>query len=79
MCQSITGPLATFKASDWNRMAKAFTNDDGSRPTGEQVRQWFVDQLAMGHEVIPLGDCDNFDYKKGCLGHPKPNTEEDAR
>lgn len=28
-----------------------------------------MDKLAAGHEVIPVGDCDNFDFKEGCQGH----------
>jgi hypothetical protein len=33
-------------------------------------RDFWMDQLAMGREVIPFGDpCEGFDYKKGCPGH----------
>lgn len=37
--------------------------------TVEEVRHFLYQQKAMGREALPLGDCDNFDYKKGCLGH----------
>lgn len=39
--------------------------------TVEEVRSFLYEQKAMGREVLPLGDCDNFDHKKGCLGHPE--------
>ena len=39
--------------------------------TVEEVRHFLYQQKAMGREVLPIGDCDNFDYKKGCLGHLK--------
>jgi len=29
----------------------------------------------MGRKVIPLGECDNFDYQEGCLGHPVKDGE----
>lgn len=28
------------------------------------------DELAKGRRVLPLGECDNFDYQTGCQGHP---------
>lgn len=37
--------------------------------TVEEVRHFLYQQKAMGREFLPIGDCDNFDYKKGCLGH----------
>ena len=43
--------------------------------TVEGVRSFLYEQKAMGREVLPLGDCDNFDYKKGCLGHSEKEEE----
>lgn len=37
--------------------------------TISEVKSFFQEQLDMGHEFLPLGDCDNFDYKSGCKGH----------
>lgn len=33
------------------------------------LRDALYDQLAQGHEMIKTGECDNWDWKKGCLGH----------
>ena len=35
----------------------------------DEARNWFFDQLAQGREYVSCGNCDNFDYKVGCLGH----------
>jgi len=53
-----------------NRSFKGFKNKDGSRATAKQVEHFMLDQLAMGRKVVPMGDCDNFDYQTGCKGHP---------
>lgn len=33
--------------------------------TVKEIRAFLYEQKAMGREVLPIGDCDNFDYKKG--------------
>lgn len=38
--------------------------------TEKEVRAFFREQQAMGRKVLPIGDCDNFDYQTGCMGHP---------
>jgi hypothetical protein len=43
--------------------------DDGTRYTTSELRDALMDELSKGHEFIRIGDCDNFDPKKGCLGH----------
>lgn len=46
------------------------TGDDGrSLTTPDEIREAFMDELVKGREFIPAGDCDNFDYKSGCMGH----------
>jgi hypothetical protein len=47
---------------------------DGTRYTVDELRDALMDELSKGHEKIPTGDCDNFDYKTGCRGHEKPDT-----
>lgn len=37
--------------------------------TVKEVKSFLQDHLNAGHEVLPMGDCDNFDYKTGCRGH----------
>ena len=37
--------------------------------TVEEVKQFFRSQLDLGRKILPVGDCDNFDYQRGCRGH----------
>lgn len=37
--------------------------------TISEVKRFFQEQLDMGRQYLPCGDCDNFDYKSGCKGH----------
>lgn len=68
ICMSVRGALNKTKAQ-MKQLAPCIVVDGVPLKTAEQVRDFFLDQLSMGHEVIPCGECDNFDYKKGCLGH----------
>lgn len=44
--------------------------------TVKEVREFLRGQLALGRRVLPMGECDNFDYQTGCKGHP---VEDDAQ
>lgn len=66
--------LEVRSAINWpkSQLKGMFRNkQSGKLLTPEQVRNHLMDELAAGHEVIPCGACDNFDYGKegGCLGH----------
>lgn len=54
---------------------RCITVDGRVLNTVEEVRHFLYQQKAMGREVLPIGDCDNFDYKKGCLGHPSEENK----
>ena len=45
------------------------TVDGRTLMTANEVKSFLREQLAMGRRVLPLGDCDNFDYQTGCKGH----------
>ena len=70
MCQSVRGML-NWTATETKRNMRSITKEDGRRfGSVHEFRSAVVDELAKGHEVIPLGKpCDGFDYKKGCPGH----------
>lgn len=76
MCLSVKGALSNWKLKDFRKM---FRHEDGSFYTPQEAKEALIEELALGHDVIPMGNCDNFDYKKGCLGHaqaPAENKEE---
>lgn len=58
------------KRTMWSHWKGVFRGDDGNPLTYEQVREALYNELTKGHEYIPLGQCDNFDYVNGgCKGH----------
>ena len=60
------------KAIKWSDQDLGLFTDKetGKHMPPEKVRQLLRSYLAEGKEKFPCGDCDNFDYKTGCLGHP---------
>lgn len=69
LCVSVRGMLNWDKAYA-RRMLPTITKADGTRfaSIGE-FRNSLMDELANGHEVLPTGPCEGFDYKTGCPGH----------
>ena len=63
--------LPVRAALRWNKnqLDGILTTDDGRPMTIDEVFNTLCDELSKGHEVLPIGDCDNFDWKKGCMGH----------
>ena len=35
----------------------------------KEIKSFLREQLDMGQKVLPMGECDNFDYQTGCRGH----------
>lgn len=51
------------------------TVDGKTLNTTAEVKNFLKGQLDMGRKFLPYGDCDNFDYQKGCLGHDVEDTQ----
>jgi len=44
-----------------------------------EVRRFLIEALGQGYEYIGPEECDNFDPKKGCMGHPvKGNNDAEG-
>jgi len=71
MCANIAGLL---KRPD-RELDGLFTCEEGYEVNAKGARQYLCKQLALGHRVIAMGKCDNFDPQEGCLGHPVPDME----
>jgi hypothetical protein len=71
MCISVDGALRRHTTE--RSMEKDFKNvikfNGRTLVTGREIMEFFKYQRAMGREVLPMGDCNNFDYKTGCKGH----------
>jgi hypothetical protein len=66
LCIDLRGALTNFKAGKWRDCC---TDDDGKKMSPHQVQRYFLDQLALGRRVVPMGKCEGFDYQTGCPGH----------
>lgn len=64
-CINIRGMLEWPKKD----LKKAMRKEDGSYLTPDEVRDFLFDRLSEGKKVLPLGECDNFCFEKGCRGH----------
>ena len=69
MCVSVRGML-NWPKREFNRAMKYTTKSDGTKfASVEEFKNSLYDELAKGHEVLPTGECEGFDYKTGCPGH----------
>lgn len=66
MCISIAGALRNTTA---RKMDGWMTDEQGRPLSGKYVREQFKKAQFEGKRVLPMGDCDNFDYQTGCKGH----------
>lgn len=75
MSLSVRGALS-WPPSEFRKAAGPhgyIKKNDGTAFTVEELREALFDELAQGHEKIPMGECDNFDGKTGCRGHGQEN------
>lgn len=82
MSRKVHLSLSVRRALNWSkaemkRMAPSITVDGKQLRTAEDVKNFLLDELSKGHELLPFGDCDNFDWKTGCRGHADKELEEE--
>lgn len=41
-----------------------------------EVKSYFTELAAHGATCHPIGDCDRFCFRRGCMGHPKPQNTD---
>ena len=71
--QDVRGALRNWDKRMMKRMASSIIVDGKRLKTADEVREFFMDCLASGKELLPMGDCEGFDYKTGCPGHEYPD------
>lgn len=64
MCLNISGALENAKD-----LKGCITVDEKVLTTVKEIKDFLREQLTMGREVLPIGECDNFDFHTGCKGH----------
>lgn len=75
MSQSVSGTLRNWTKQDWERATTFMFKDGGGAYTPEELKAEFLDLQSKGVELIPVGKCDNFDSKNGCLGHEEEKKD----
>jgi len=80
ICVSVRS-LLNWTKRETKRNLTSITKLDGTPFSGvEEFRNMLMDELAEGHEVLPIGyACEGFDYKKGCPGHEIEAAREAAK
>jgi hypothetical protein len=72
----VRGALMNWSDSEWRDCVRG---NSGKILTPAEVKAGFLDELAEGNLFLPLGDCDNFDPKEGCKGHPVEEENSQSR
>ncbi len=86
LCQDIRGALRNWRfPADY---AGVFKHADGSPATPTEARDYLLDQLSQGKDVLPLDrgctpdckrpGCTGFSFKNGCPGWDPNLTTERA-
>lgn len=69
----IKGALKNWSTKDFRGL---LVDDSGTALPPDKAKEFLFDELAKGNLYMPIGECDNFDPKQGCLGHeaegPRP-------
>lgn len=51
-------------------------DDNGRRLSDSEARDEIARLQALGHKLIPCGECEGFDpFDKGCPGHPMEENQ----
>jgi hypothetical protein len=71
MCISVSGvlKLSQHEFAERFRDGVCTNSDTGKAMTVSEVRAYFMQAHFLGRKVVPMGQCDNFDYEHGCKGH----------
>jgi len=65
---NVRGAIKNMNRRD---LASLFVDDTGRKLSADEAKEYLLDQLSAGREVIPFGPpCEGFDYAgAGCPGH----------
>ncbi len=75
MSLDIRGALMNWKTRQFKKL---LIRPDGSHMKPDEARAALLQKVSEGFDYLPIGDCDHFDPKHGCLGHPVPQQQEAA-
>ena len=52
------------------KMLNSVKDEKGRQPSLEEFKEYLNHEWSLGHRLLPVPECDNFDPVRGCLGHP---------
>jgi hypothetical protein len=67
-----------IKGAIRNKAFRGFTDDEGNELPPKIAEAYLKLLDYNGQKYLKIGDCDNWDDEKGCLGH-KDNPMEDEK
>lgn len=53
----------------YKQLAGCIVVDGYTLKKASQVKRFFEQEIESGRKLLPMGECDNFDYQLGCKGH----------
>ncbi|TGE05602.1 hypothetical protein EU556_20080 [Hymenobacter fodinae] len=69
---SVEGALRNMTKS---QLKNLFTDTETGRDlTAQEAKEELRQAQREGKRVLPMGDCDKWDYQTGCPGHPMPEA-----
>lgn len=71
---SVRGALR-YSKQEFARMFKGVFSNNGRVLTPDEAKNFLFDELSKGHEKIPIGDCNAWDFKSGCPGHEMDSSD----
>ncbi len=75
LCTNVRGTLCQSD-EELKRMVGLLRHDGQAARNVAEVRRFLVEALDAGFDYIPVPECDNFDRKKGCMGHGEAGQRE---
>lgn len=74
----VRGMLRWPKKKLKNAIKYASKNDGTKFNSVDELIDCLMDELSQGHEIIPICECDNWDWKHGCMGHEQVKENPNA-
>lgn len=69
ICMNVRGALAR-RDDELKPWVGNIEHDGRTCKSVKEVREFLMEALSEGYEYIGPAECDNFDPKHGCMGHP---------
>lgn len=70
MIRHMSCNIAGLIRNTGKKSMKGFMSDENGKDlTDKEVRDYLRECLDKGYRVLPMGECEGFNYQTGCPGH----------